>query len=103
MDSLLRTEVETPIKAESSREANRWSEMSVFSLDNWRIPAGNCKILVRSSARIGDELSTELTRLLVEASSRGFLLPTIATEAKAQAKPYLPQFFIRLYIDMVQH
>lgn len=86
VESLLRTEVETPIEAESSREVKRGWEMSDMSSENRRIPAGNCKTLPEtgSLSTTEDEVSTELMRVFVEASTRGFLLPTIANHELQQ-------------------
>lgn len=81
MQSFLRREVESPTKAESSREANLG-----LRLENRRIPGGNNRKLVDTSSlrttetrSSSSELSRELRRVLVEVSTRGFLLPTIGT------------------------
>jgi len=93
IESRLRSEVERPIKAASSREMVLWRDF------NLRIPARNCNCNTVGAPKecllIGadsisfpvcliDELSTELTSDFVEESTRGFLLlPTIVdTEHK---------------------
>lgn len=97
MESLLRTEVESPTKAESSKEANLGLEIAVLSLEIRRIPGGNCKLVDASStswtrwSSLGrDKLSTELISVLVEVSTRGFLLlPTIIEWNSMQTNIYI--------------
>lgn len=52
MESFLSRDVESPTKAESSKEANFGSEITVLPLVSRRIPACNCTA--------GEDLSPEL-------------------------------------------
>lgn len=98
-ESVLRSEVESPIKAASSREMVLWRDT-----DNLRIPARNCNTVCALSSPkeclligadsiwfpfclLDELLSTELMSDFVEESTRGFLLLLPTIDDPANSKP----------------